>query len=144
MLLLCIRDVISRLPEEIRHKLDDLALGDLIVLKIADKLEIYKNCHLKASAKLQIKVAKEEDSSLDEEELFAETVANKKKWANKKNGFWKINPNCSGNQKSQNQSGNPGASKKGPFCRYCHSQNGDPYYPRADKNASKVSKKMST
>ena len=35
--LLCVSALVSRLPEEIRHKFDDIALGDLTVPKIADK-----------------------------------------------------------------------------------------------------------
>ena len=58
--LLCVSALVSRLPEEIRHKFDDIALGDLTVPKIADKLEVYRNCHLKAKAK--INAAKEEYS----------------------------------------------------------------------------------
>ena len=76
--LLCISTLISRLPEEIRHKFTDLTLGDLTVLKIADKLEIYRNRHLKANAKLQIQATMEEDSSLDKEELLFKAVAGKK------------------------------------------------------------------
>ena len=140
--LLLVSALVSRLPEEIRHKFDDIALGDLTVPKIADKLEIYRNRHLQAKAKVnagkvedsspdeddepsieavkaKINATKEEDSSPEEDdEPFIEAVAHKKKWTNKKNGFRKFNPSSS-NQKYQEQSGTSGAPKKRPFCLHC-------------------------
>ena len=89
--------------------------------KIADKFEVYRTRHLKASAKLQVKATKEENSSEDKDELLVEAVASKKKWTNKKNGYRKFNPNSSDHQKSHNNSqslNNSGATKKRPFCRY--------------------------
>ena len=91
------------MPEEIRHKFDDITLGDLTVTKIADKLEANRNRHLKAKA--EINAAREEYSSLEEDnEPSIEAVASKKKWTNKKKGLRKFNPSSS-TQKSHNQSG---------------------------------------
>ena len=91
--LLLVSALVSRLPEEIRHKSDDIAQGDLTVPKIADKIEIYQNRHLKAKAKAAA-AAREGDSSPEEEdETSIEAVPQKKNWTNKKNRFRKFNPN---------------------------------------------------
>ena len=115
--LLCVSDLVSRLPEEIKHKYDDIALGDLTVQKIADKLEVYRNRHLKAKAKIN---APKEVYSYPEEddEPSIEAVASKKKWTSKMNWFQKFNPSSS-TQKSQNQTGTSEAAKNRLFCLHC-------------------------
>ena len=161
--LLLVSALVSKLPEEIRHKFDDLPLSDLTVPKIADRIELFRNRHLKAKAKAAIAAAREIESSTDEDaEPTVEAVASKKKWTNKKNGFRKFNPNSS-NQKSQGQSGSSGAApKKRPFCLHCkkdghtqdtcfareregapcYSQKGEPYYPK--KKTNEVSEKVNS
>ena len=151
--LLLVSALVSKLPEEIRHKFDDLPLSDLTVPKIADRIELYRNRHLKAKAKAAV-VEEEGETSVG-------AVASKKKWTNKKNGFRKFNPNPS-NQKSQGQSGSSGAPKKRPFCLHCkkdghtqdtcfareregascYSQKGEPYYPK--KKTNEVSEKVNS
>ena len=68
--LLLVSALVSRLPEEIRHKFDNMALGDLTVPKITDKLQIYRNRHLKAKDKINsvaIAATREECSSPEED-----------------------------------------------------------------------------
>ena len=164
--LLLVSALVSKLPEEIRHKFDDLPLSDLTVPKIADRIELFRNRHLKAKAKAAVAAvaaAREIESSTDEEnETTVGAVASKKKWTNKKNGFRKFNPNSS-NQKNQGQSGSSGAApKKRPFCLHCkkdghtqdtcfareregapcYSQKGEPYYPK--KKTNEVSEKVNS
>ena len=57
--LLLVSALVSKLPEEIRHKFDDLPLSDLTVPKIADRIELFRNHHLKAKAKAAIAAARE-------------------------------------------------------------------------------------
>ena len=57
--LLLVSALVSKLPEEIRHKFDDLPLSDLTVPKIADRIELFRNRHLKAKAKAAIAAARE-------------------------------------------------------------------------------------
>jgi hypothetical protein len=60
--LLLVSALVSKLPEEIRHKFDDLPLSDLTVPKIADRIELFRNRHLKAKAKAAIAAAREKSS----------------------------------------------------------------------------------